>query len=149
MGQPRPLFVYFRLFKKTLQIIEQINVKNVHPISGAGIQTHNLLIKWLLLVTRFIIIESIFSHYDKWVSSKFSPKNIISGIARNTCWDSKDTKAIFLPWNRQRLPKSGISWAHQCPQQQKSGAFSRVTIYDCVAFIRLASGSVTRCSNKR
>ena len=27
MGQPRPLFVYFRLFKQTLQFLQQINVK--------------------------------------------------------------------------------------------------------------------------
>ena len=27
MGQPRPLFVYFRLFKQTLQFLKQINVK--------------------------------------------------------------------------------------------------------------------------
>ena len=37
MGQPRPLF---RLFKQTLQFLQQINVTNVH---GAGIQTHKHL----------------------------------------------------------------------------------------------------------
>ena len=36
MGQPRPLYVYFRFF------LQQINVKNVHPVNGAGIQNHNL-----------------------------------------------------------------------------------------------------------
>ena len=35
-------------FKKTERILQQINVKNVHSASGAGIQTHNLLIKSLL-----------------------------------------------------------------------------------------------------
>ena len=42
MGHPRPLSVYFRLFKQALQFLQQINVKNVHPEYGAGIQTHNL-----------------------------------------------------------------------------------------------------------
>ena len=36
--------IIFRLFKKTLlQFLQQINVKNVHPVYGAGIWTHNLL----------------------------------------------------------------------------------------------------------
>ena len=35
MGHSRPLFVY--LFKQTLQFLQQINV---HPVYGAGIQTH-------------------------------------------------------------------------------------------------------------
>ena len=42
LGQPRPLFIYFRRFKHTLQILQQINVKNVHPVYGVGIGTHNL-----------------------------------------------------------------------------------------------------------
>ena len=39
MGQPRPpLLFIFGLFKQTsLQILQQINVKNVHPVYGAGI----------------------------------------------------------------------------------------------------------------
>ena len=32
MGQPRALFVYFRLFKQTLQFLQQIFVKNGMPI---------------------------------------------------------------------------------------------------------------------
>ena len=35
--------VYFRLFKQTLQILQQINVKNVHSVCGARIRTQNLL----------------------------------------------------------------------------------------------------------
>ena len=42
MGHLRPLFIYFRLFKQTLQFLQQINVKNVNPANSAGIQTHNL-----------------------------------------------------------------------------------------------------------
>ena len=49
MGQPRPLSFIFGLFKQILlQFLQQINVKNVHPVSGAGIRTHNLLITSLL-----------------------------------------------------------------------------------------------------
>ena len=33
---------YFRLFKQTLQFLQKINVKNVHPVYGAGNQTHGL-----------------------------------------------------------------------------------------------------------
>ena len=33
--------IYFRLFKHPLEFL-QINVKNVHPVYGAGIQTHKL-----------------------------------------------------------------------------------------------------------
>ena len=36
-------FVYFRLFKQMLQFLQQYDVKNVHPVSGAGILSHNLL----------------------------------------------------------------------------------------------------------
>ena len=35
-------FVYFHLFKQTLQFLQQINVKNVNPVYGAGIWTHDL-----------------------------------------------------------------------------------------------------------
>ena len=42
-GQPRPLFrLFFGLFKQTLQFLQQIYVKNVHPVYGAGIRTHDL-----------------------------------------------------------------------------------------------------------
>ena len=35
-------FIYFRLFKQTsLQFLQQIYVKNVHPVYGAGIQTQD------------------------------------------------------------------------------------------------------------
>ena len=38
-----PLFVYFCLFKQTsLQLLQQIYVKNVHPVYSTRIQTHNL-----------------------------------------------------------------------------------------------------------
>ena len=33
----------FSLFKQKIQMLHQINVKNVHPASGAGIRTHSLL----------------------------------------------------------------------------------------------------------
>ena len=29
--------------KQTFQLVQQIIAKNVHPVSGAGIQTHDLL----------------------------------------------------------------------------------------------------------
>ena len=35
-------FTYFHLFKQKITIPHQINVKNVHPVCSAGIQTHNL-----------------------------------------------------------------------------------------------------------
>ena len=43
-GPPRPLLSFiFGLFKQpSLQILQQINVKNVHPAQGAGIRTHKL-----------------------------------------------------------------------------------------------------------
>ena len=43
MGHSRPLFNYFLIFKQTLQFVLQIYVKNVHPVNGHGIQTHDLL----------------------------------------------------------------------------------------------------------
>ena len=36
LGHPRPLF------KQTLQFLQQIYVKNDHPVYGAGIRTHDL-----------------------------------------------------------------------------------------------------------
>ena len=31
----------FGLFKEAIQFLQKINVKNVHPVYGAGIQTHD------------------------------------------------------------------------------------------------------------
>ena len=45
MGHFRPLWTYFwPFFKQTLQLLQQ----NVHPVSGAGNRTHDLLITSLL-----------------------------------------------------------------------------------------------------
>ena len=41
MGHPRPR-PHFRLLKQTLQFLQEINVKNVNPVFGAGIRTHDL-----------------------------------------------------------------------------------------------------------
>ena len=50
MGHPRLLFHLFSdFFKQTIQILQQINVKNVHPVACAGIQTLDLLFISLLL----------------------------------------------------------------------------------------------------
>ena len=34
---------YFQYFKLTLQFLQHMNVKNIHPVSGAGIRTPNIL----------------------------------------------------------------------------------------------------------
>ena len=39
---PASFSYIFSVFKQTLQFLQQINVKNVHPLYSAGIQTHNL-----------------------------------------------------------------------------------------------------------
>ena len=45
-AKPVLFFNIFGLFKQTLlQFLQQINVINVRPVSGAGIRTHNLLIR--------------------------------------------------------------------------------------------------------
>ena len=38
MDQPRPFLFIFGLFKQTVQILQQINVKNVHPVSSVGFE---------------------------------------------------------------------------------------------------------------
>ena len=41
-ANPSLFFVYFRSFSKKQYIfLQHINVKNVHPVYSAGIQTHN------------------------------------------------------------------------------------------------------------
>ena len=44
-GPTRPLFRLFSVFshKQTLQFLQQINLKIVHPVSGAWIRPHDLL----------------------------------------------------------------------------------------------------------
>ena len=37
-------FICFGLFMQTIQFLQQINVKIVHPVYSAGIQTHDLSI---------------------------------------------------------------------------------------------------------
>ena len=43
-ANPGLFFVYFRSFQTNNTILQQINVKkcHVHPVSGAGIRTHDL-----------------------------------------------------------------------------------------------------------
>ena len=49
MGKPRPPFRFlFSSFQTNIQFLQQISVKSVHLVSGAGIQTHSLLITSLL-----------------------------------------------------------------------------------------------------
>ena len=44
MAHTRPLFCLFLVFfKQTIQFLQQINMENVHPVYGAGIQNHNFL----------------------------------------------------------------------------------------------------------
>ena len=45
---PRFFFLSFCLFKQTLQFLQQIYVKIVHSVYGAGIQTRDLQIMSLL-----------------------------------------------------------------------------------------------------
>ena len=43
MGQPRPLFYLFFVFSnKQYNFLQQINVKNVHPVYSTGIRIHDL-----------------------------------------------------------------------------------------------------------
>ena len=42
MGHPGLFLFIFRLFQTIFTILQQIYVKNVHPIYGAGIRTHDL-----------------------------------------------------------------------------------------------------------
>ena len=40
---PGPFLIYFGLFQTNINtILQQINVKNVHPVYGTGIRTHDL-----------------------------------------------------------------------------------------------------------
>ena len=42
-ANPGLFFIYFRVFKLTLQIVQQIGMwKSAHPVYGAGIRTHDL-----------------------------------------------------------------------------------------------------------
>ena len=41
-------FIYFWPFQTNVKLLQQINVKNVHPVSSTWIQTHDLLIMTLL-----------------------------------------------------------------------------------------------------
>ena len=44
MARPRPLLRLFAVFfKQTIQCLQQINMKNVHPVYSAGIRIHDLL----------------------------------------------------------------------------------------------------------
>ena len=43
MGHLQPtIHLFSGFFNETLQFIQQIHVKNVHPVSGAGIRTHDI-----------------------------------------------------------------------------------------------------------
>ena len=40
---PASFLFIFDLYKQTLNVLQQYNEKNVHPVSGVGIRTHYLL----------------------------------------------------------------------------------------------------------
>ena len=44
MGQPLPIlsFIFGLLNQTSLQFLQQIYVRNIHPVYGAGIRTHDL-----------------------------------------------------------------------------------------------------------
>ena len=42
MGQPRPLFLFGPFKQTSLQFLQQKYGKNVHPVYGARIRTHDL-----------------------------------------------------------------------------------------------------------
>ena len=48
-GPTRPLFCLFQSLQSNKTILQQTDVKNVQPVSGTRIQTHNLMIMSLLL----------------------------------------------------------------------------------------------------
>ena len=41
-ANPGLFFVYFQSFQANNTILQQINVKNIHPVNGARIRTHDL-----------------------------------------------------------------------------------------------------------
>ena len=41
-GSSPEFFIYFHLFKQTLQFTQQIYLESVHPVYGPGIRTHDL-----------------------------------------------------------------------------------------------------------
>ena len=68
----RPLFRLFSVFfNQTSQFLQQINVKNVHPVYVTGIWTHNLLIMSLFpypldqgfQISCLSTIVNFYSHY--------------------------------------------------------------------------------------
>ena len=50
MGNPDLFFIYFCLFKQTIQFLQQINVKkcHVHPVYGAGIRARDQIASLIL-----------------------------------------------------------------------------------------------------
>ena len=77
-ANPGLFFVYFRLFKQTLQFWQQINVKNVHPVFGA----FWLRVSYLNHKTRAPTLYSInftlhyFFKYFDWLKLLASNQNV-------------------------------------------------------------------------
>ena len=117
MGHPRPLFVYFHLFKETLQFLQQINVKNVHPIYSDGIQTHDLW-TWVSshVTTRpglpsyakchLVVLSFQFStneNGDTWLGARTSE---LSGLGDfSILISSFCTKLMRNSWHKHLAPK--------------------------------------------
>ena len=57
MGQTRPLFRLLSVFSnKHYKFLQQIHVKNVHPVYGAGIRTHDWVVWGLQLLENLMQI---------------------------------------------------------------------------------------------
>ena len=69
MGQPRPLFIYFRHFQTQITIVQQINVKNVHLVYVAGIRTHNI---WNMSLLPYPLDQGSLPNYYEFAQNKMT-----------------------------------------------------------------------------
>ena len=98
---PGLFFVYFRFFKQTLQILQQINVKNVNPIYSARIQTHNLkiasLIPYKLDQGSLSCMELFCRERDEWCIAPCCTKLLCTNRIRYATHEWHHTRLTIVP----------------------------------------------------
>ena len=113
MGHPRPLFRLFSSFQTNITILTT-NIgmwKNVHPVYGAGIRTHNLWNTSLLPPLKFSLSFTpyVFSSFASLILKYFFYIFSLTQFAKNIC---KKGVNFGLPFCQfwPRLVLNGNCW---------------------------------------
>ena len=100
-ANPGHFFIYFRPSKHTLKILQQIGMwKNVHPVYGARIQTHNL---WNMSLLPYPLDQDSRHTYLLLLKQLFFAMFNITKNKEHVCYGKYLFLKMSFPWPLSRL----------------------------------------------